>query len=417
MTKKTWLGLGAAAVVIALVVGLVVGVNRAQYRNVVAYFPSLSGVYTGDAVRVLGVRVGQISEIEPRSGDVKMTMRVKRDVALPQDVRAVVVAQSLVSGRFVQLTPTYEGGPELTGDTDIPMDRTAVPIEWDEVKEQLDELTAAIGPTDEDSRGTAAAAIEVFDENLDGSGEAINQAIEEMSRAIGTMSDGRGDLFATVRSLQQLTDALSGSHEQLVQFNGRIASVSSVLADNTTELDEAMVTLSEALDELQNFIDTNDEAIIAVNSKLADTSDTLRDKDEGFRGLLHSAPTQLSNFYNIYNPLTGGLDGVFGLGMGSNLVTLLCGTMASVDRVEISEADIEDCVDVVGPIMGDIVMRYPPFLTNPVIGRAARPDQLTYQNADVRARAQAGVRERDAITRDNSPGWARLLVPYGGDGN
>lgn len=417
MTKKTWLGLGAAAVVIALVVGLVVGFNRAQYRNVVAYFPSLSGVYTGDAVRVLGVRVGQISEIEPRSGDVKMTMRVKRDVALPQDVRAVVVAQSLVSGRFVQLTPTYEGGPELSGDADIPMDRTAVPIEWDEVKEQLDELTAAIGPTDEDSRGTAAAAIEVFDENLDGSGEAINQAIEEMSRAIGTMSDGRGDLFATVRSLQQLTEALSGSHEQLVQFNGRIASVSSVLADNTTELDEAMVTLSQALDELQNFIDTNDEAIIAVNSKLADTTGTLRDKDEGFRGLLHSAPTQLSNFYNIYNPLTGGLDGVFGLGMGANLVTLLCGTMASVDRVEISEADIEDCVDVVAPIMGDIVMRYPPFLTNPVIGRAARPDQITYQNADVRARAQAGVRERDAITRDNSPGWAKLLVPYGGDGN
>lgn len=415
-SKRVWAGVAAAVALIVLAGAVFFGVQKATTRDITAYFPSATGLYSGDPVRVIGVQIGSVTGIEPRSGDVKVTMRIDDDTPIPADVRAVVVAQSLVSGRFIQLTPVYTAGNELEDGAVIPMERTAVPMEWDDVKAQLDELSTAVGPKGTDP-GTAAAAIDVMDKNLNGNGKAMAESITQMSRVMGTLADNRGDVFATIKSLQKLTDELSTSHEQLVQFNGRMASVSSVLSDSSDELGDAMTNLNEAIGELEGFLGRNSSTVSTTMEKLAQMTGTLKRKDEQLRGLLHSAPNQLANFFNIYNPLTGSLDGVFGLGMGNNLISLLCGTMASTNRPGDTEKDIEECVDLLAPVFKDLIVNYPPFLANPVIGRTANPDQITYQNADVKARAQAGVRTRDAETRDAMPDpLTKLLVPFGGEG-
>ncbi|MCF3941214.1 MCE family protein [Gordonia tangerina] len=417
MTKRV-LQVVAGVVLIALVaVAAYLGFTKATTKSVTAYFPSATGLYNGDPVRVLGVDVGSVTSITPREGDVRVQMSIDRDTPIPADAKAVVVAQSLVSGRFIQLTPVYSEGPQLNDGDAIPMKRTAVPMEWDDVKKQLGELTEAVGPQGAEP-GTAATAIDVFEQNLNGNGAAINQSITELSDVMDTLAAGRGDLFATIRSLQKLTDALSDSHEQLVQFNGRIASVSDVLADNTDALDGALHNLDSAMTDIQGFIAQNKDALTTSVSDLAQTTSILADKDEQLRGLLHSAPNQLANFYNIYNPLTGSLSGVFGLGMGNNLITLLCGTMDANNRPGQSQADVEHCVDVLAPMLSTIAVAYPPFMTNPVTGINATPDQITYQNASVKARAQAGVRAQDAQTRRDNGGGALgdLLVPWGAEG-
>ncbi|NLG47431.1 MCE family protein [Gordonia sp. (in: high G+C Gram-positive bacteria)] len=416
ISKRVWVGVAVAVALIVLAATVFIGVQKATTRNVIAYFPSVTGLYTGDPVRVIGVQIGSVTGIEPRSGDVKVTMRIDDETPIPADARAVIVAQSLVSGRFIQLTPVYAAGNELDDGAVIPMERTAIPMEWDDVKAQLDELTTAVGPKGTDP-GTAADAIDVMDKNLNGNGKAMAESITQMSRVMGTLADNRGDVFATIKSLQKLTDELSTSHEQLVQFNGRMASVSSVLSDSSDDLGDAMTNLNEAIGELEGFLGRNSSTVSTTMEKLAQMTGTLKRKDEQLRGLLHSAPNQLANFFNIYNPLTGSLDGVFGLGMGNNLISLLCGTMASTNRPGDTEKDIEQCVDLLAPVFKDLIVNYPPFMSNPVIGRAARPDQITYQNASVKARAQAGVRERDAESRAAMPDpLTKLLVPFGGEG-
>ncbi|AZG47924.1 MCE family protein [Gordonia insulae] len=415
--KRVWQIIAAVVLVILVVVAGYLGVTRATTNTVTAFFPSVSGLYNGDPVRVLGVNVGKVTSISPRDGDVKVTMRIDKDTSIPADAKAVVIAQSLVSGRFIQLTPVYSGGPQMADGADIPMERTAVPVEWDDIKKQLSQLTEAVGPKGAEP-GSAARLIDVADQNLDGNGAAINASIKELSDVMGTLSAGRGDLFATVRSLQKLTDALSTSHEQLVQFNGRIASVSNVLAGNTDALNGALHNLDSAMSDVQNFIDTNGQALSGSVKNLADATKIVADKDEQVRGLLHSGPNQLANFYNIYNPLTGSLSGIFGLGMAGNLITMLCGTMEANDRPGQSQAEVEKCVDVLAPVLSSISVNYPPFLTNPVSGINARPNQIQYQNADVKARAQQGIRENDALTRKDNGGGAlgNLLVPFGGEG-
>lgn len=413
----------AAILVVALIAMLGwFGYQKATTRTVTAYFPSVNGVYPGDPVKVIGVPVGKVTGIEPRHGDVRVVMRIDSDVPVPADARAVIVAQSLVSGRFIQLTPSYSSGPQMTAaNTDIPMDRTAIPMEWDDVKRQLDELSTVLGPQSEKDGlvdpGTAAQTVDILAENLDGNGAAMGRSITEMSVVLGTLAENRDDVFGTVRSLQKLTGLLSENHEQLVQFNGRMASVSSVLSESDEELGDALENLDEAVGELEGFLNTNAAAMTSTMEKMVPFTDTLKSNDEGLRGLLHSAPNQLANFFNIYNPLTGSLDGVFGLGMGSNLITLLCGSMASTQRPMDSDADIEKCVDLLAPVISGIGMNFPPFVANPLVGRTATPDQITYQNESVKRRAQAGVQERDVASTRPAPRdpMLDLLLPFGGN--
>ena len=82
-------------------------------------------------------------------------MTVQDGVKLPADARAVIMAPNLVSARFIQLTPAYTDGPAMADGASIELDRTAVPVEWDEVKTELTRLSQQLGPRQGSSPGAA----------------------------------------------------------------------------------------------------------------------------------------------------------------------------------------------------------------------------------------------------------------------
>ena len=49
------------------------------------------------------MKVGTIASIEPVGTQAKMTLDVDRGLPIPADAKAVIVAQNLVSARYVQL--------------------------------------------------------------------------------------------------------------------------------------------------------------------------------------------------------------------------------------------------------------------------------------------------------------------------
>ncbi|NKS81106.1 hypothetical protein GS530_08775 [Rhodococcus hoagii] len=154
-------------------------------------------------------------------------MNVDRSVDIPADAKAVIIAPSLVAARFVQLTPVYTGGESMADGAEIPLDRTAVPVEWDEIKTELTKLSDALGPQGGADQGSLGNFIDTVGNNLDGNGDALRSTLRELSDTMKTLSDGRTDLFATIRNLQMFVSALSSSNQQIVQFGGRLQSVSS----------------------------------------------------------------------------------------------------------------------------------------------------------------------------------------------
>ena len=390
--RRRWLRVSVIAMLVAALVGGVYTVwPSRQGQEVVAYFPSTVGLYPGDNVSVVGVPVGTIESIQPRAGDVKVTMKVHDGVKLPADARAIIIAPNLVSARFVQFTPAYTGGEVLADGAQIGLDRTGVPVEWDDVKTQLTELSASLGPQQGNLQGPLGAFVNQAADTFDGNGDSFRNALRELSQTAGRLGDSRTDLFGTVRNLQVLVNALANSNEQIVQFSNHVASVSQVLADSSKDLDQTLGTLNQALSDVKGFLNQNNEALIGQISKLADFTNILTEHSDDIEQILHITPNGLANFYNIYNPAQGTVGGLLSLPNFGNPVQFLCGGTFDVGANPDNYKRAEICRQRMGPVLKRIAVNYPPVLFHPVNGITAYKGQIIYDTPETEAKAQTPV--------------------------
>jgi phospholipid/cholesterol/gamma-HCH transport system substrate-binding protein len=392
LDRSRWLRIALAAL---LVVTLAVGVYTVWPSRVgdklTAYFTSAVGLYPGDDVRIVGVPVGTIDAIEPRATDVKVTMTVNNGVKVPADAKALVIAPNLVSARFIQLTPAYTEGPELGDGAEIGLDRTAVPVEWDEVKEQLTQLSAQLGPQQGSMQGPLSNFVNQAADTFDGNGDSFRQALRELSQTAGRLGDSRTDLFGTIRNLQVLVNALSNSNEQIVQFSNHVASVSQVLADSSADLDNTLGTLNQALSDVRGFLNENNQALIDQIGKLADFTSILTERSEDIEQILHITPNGLSNFYNIYNPAQGTVGGLLTLPNFANPVQFICGGAFEANPTTDNYKRTEICRQRMGPVFKRIAMNFPPLLFNPINSITAYKGQVIYDTPATEAKAETPV--------------------------
>jgi phospholipid/cholesterol/gamma-HCH transport system substrate-binding protein len=391
-SRSRWLRLAVVGMLVAALVGGVYLVWPSRQGNtVVAYFTTAVGLYPGDDVRVVGVPVGTIESIQPRADDVKVTMKLRADVKLPADAKAIVIAPNLLAARFVQFTPAYTGGPAMADGAQVGLDRTGVPVEWDEVKEQLTQLSTQLGPQQDSMAGPLSEFVDQAADTFDGNGDSFRSALRELSQTAGRLGDSRTDLFGTVRNLQVLVNALSNSNEQLVQFSNHVASVSQVLADSSVDLDATLGTLNQALGDVRGFLNENNEALIGQISKLTDFTSLLTEHSDDIEQVLHITPNGLANFYNIYNPAQGTVGGLLSLPNFANPVQFICGGTFDVGASPDNYKRAEICRQRMGPVFKRIAMNYPPILFHPVNSITAYKGQIIYDTPETEAKAQTPV--------------------------
>ncbi|MBF6355911.1 MCE family protein [Nocardia higoensis] len=403
-----WALLVAAAIVVALVGALLyIGVTRISTMRITAYFPSTSGLYKGDDVRVLGVPVGKVDSVEPGDEQVKVRMTVDRGVDIPADARAVIVSPSLVTARFIQLAPAYTGGDKLVDGDEIPIERTAVPVEWDDIKTELSELATTLGPVGDDEQGSFGRFVETTADNLDGNGERMRETLRALSATLTTLSDGRTDLFGTIRNLQQFVEVISASNEQIVQFGGRLASVSSVLAGVSDDLGAGLDNLDLAVADVQRFLDSSGAELTDSTQRLAEVTQILVDKRPEVERVLHSGPTALVNFYQLYKPAQGSFTGAVALNNTADPLSFLCGSVRALEEND-SDRSADLCATHLAPVIDSLAMNYAPIMVNPATGVHAFPNQLTFSPPSLADEVPESVKNPRA-----APAPAPVVVPSG----
>ncbi|OBH49929.1 mammalian cell entry protein [Mycobacterium sp. E2479] len=306
-----------AVVLVGLIIaGAAVLVRNAFYgpKTITAYFTTATAIYPNDDVRVSGVKVGSIKSIQPQGTQAKMTLKVEHDVPIPADAKAVIVASNLVSARYVQLSPAYrDSGPVMRDGAVIPIERTAVPVEWDEVKTQLMRLATDLGPKSGVSGTSVGRFIDSAANALDGNGDKLRQTLGQLSGVGRILANGSGNIVDIIKNLQTFVGALRDSNVQIVQFNDRLATLTSVVNDSKSDLDAALTDLSTAVGEVQRFIAGTRNQTSEQIARLADVTQVLVDKHMALENILHGAPNALGNFFNDYNADTGTIVGGFGI--------------------------------------------------------------------------------------------------------
>ena len=381
MNRRTLVTIAAVALVVVLAAGAVFLVRQAFFgpNTITAYFPTATSIYPGDEVRVSGVKVGTIDSIKPEGTQTKMIMKVDHDVPIPAGAKAVIVAQNLVAARYVQLTPAYRkgGGPTMRDGAVISSDRTAVPVEWDEVKAQLMRLATDLGPKTGVSGTSVSRFIDSAANALDGNGDKLRQTLAQLSGAARIFAEGSGNIVDIIKNLQVFVTALRDSKEQIVMFQNRLASLTSVVNDNRSDLDAALSDLSVALGEIQRFVAGSRNQTSEQIRSLASVTQNLVDNRTAVENILHISPNAIANYENIYYPEAGAVTGAFSLANFANPVYFFCGLIGAIENTTAPET-AKLCSQYLGPALRLLNFNYLPFPNNFYLRPALDPKYMIY---------------------------------------
>ncbi len=176
----------------------------------------------------------------------------------------------MVSDRYIQLTPAYTGGPQLANGAVLPVSRTAVPVEVDQVYASLAKLANALGPGGANSHGALSNLIKTGAANLDGNGGYLHDMITEFGGLSQVLGGSAGNLFATID--QPAAVHQHAEDQQRPGPAGRAAAgpgVRPFLAGDRQNLSAAISDLATALGQVKSFIGSNRGLITANVGKLA----------------------------------------------------------------------------------------------------------------------------------------------------
>lgn len=421
---RVGLAVGLVVVLIAGILTLrtVSGIARTE---VVAYFDNSNGIFAGDDVVILGVKVGQIQAIEPQPQHAKIRFWIDRKYQVPADVNAVILSPKLITSRAIQLTPAYTGGPVLPDGAVIPQDRTAVPVEFDDLRDQLAKLSQSLQPTEPGGTSAFGEIINTAADNLRGQGSSIRDTIIKFSQAMSALGDHSADIFSTVKNLSTMVSALHNSADLMRQLNQNLAAVTALLSDDPEEIADAVTDLNTAVTVVTGFVADNREALGATADKLTSITTALVDSLDDVKQTLHVLPNALQNFVNIWDPAHGSITGILGLNNFSNPITFLCGAIQAASRLN-SEQSSKLCVQYLAPIIKNRQYNFPPIGANPFVNAKARPNEITYSEdwlrpdhrspspADEPAPAVGEPLRVDAVPADPAEGLPGLMMPPGG---
>jgi virulence factor Mce-like protein len=382
-TRKRFAAGTAVVLVVLLLAGAAFLVRQVFFgpTKITAYFPTATAIYPGDEVRVAGVKVGTIDAIEPEGTQTRLVMKIEHGVSVPVDAKAIIVAPNLIAARYVQLTPAYRsgGGPTLGDGAVIPSDRTAVPVEWDQVKNQLMRLATELGPKPGQNAAVAGTSVSRFIDSaanaLDGNGDKLRQTLAQLSGAARIFAEGSGNIVDIIKNLQIFVSALRDSKEQIVLFQNRLASLTSVLNDNRGDLDSALSDLSVAIGEVQRFVAGSRNQTAEQIQRLGSLTQVIVDNKLAFENVLHITPNAIANFNNIYYPNGGSVTGAFSIANFSNPVWFICGMIGAVANVTAPET-AKLCEQYLGPALRLANINNIPLPINPYLRPAVNPQRM-----------------------------------------
>ncbi|EHN10310.1 virulence factor Mce family protein [Patulibacter medicamentivorans] len=208
-----------------------------------ARFSDATHVQKGNAVRVAGVDVGEVESVRLDAGRrgavVKMRIDDGKGVEVHDDARANLWWRTLLGrNMYIELDPGSKSAPKL-GDREIPVSRTQVQQEFDQVLEPL-------GDT---QRAAIKKVIASFDdaakdpEAIGGTIDALEPSMKHLRQGLPSLrGTQQGDLTRLVREASHTMGALGASEEQLA---GLIDNGSTALGVTAARHDELGSTLDQ----------------------------------------------------------------------------------------------------------------------------------------------------------------------------
>ncbi len=241
-----------------------------------AMFTEAGGLKVNDEVRIAGVRVGKVNDIELDNNRVNVTFKVDNAADFGGDTRAAIKVKTILGSMFLALEPAGRG--QLDEGSTIPVDRTSSPydvveafqglastseqINTDQLAESLTTLADLTRNTPEEFRG-ALSGLSRLSSNVAAKDEQLNSLLVNLER-VSTVLDARGeDIVALMKDSDVLFRALVARRQAVHQL---LVSTSTLSQELTALIRQSRADLAPALAHLEN--------VVAVLNKNEDNLDS-----------------------------------------------------------------------------------------------------------------------------------------------
>lgn len=290
--------LGATTLAATMLLASGCGVVGEDTMTVKAYLADSAGLFVGNDVGVLGVNVGEITAIEPDGDKVLVTMEIDSDQPVPSDAGAAVVARSVATDRYIELTPVYSGGERMADDATIGLERTRTPVDFDEVLDSLNEFATGIGGNKETTKAVQRF-IDAGASALQGRGPLLNQTIHSLADGVSGISSQREDIAGTLQSLDVLLSTIATNESTARTFIQQVAAASKFLADERENFRTTLRSLDEAVTTVARFAVDNRQSIVDTLDGSTQLMKTVLTKQDRLEEILRAMPLALQNLTMI----------------------------------------------------------------------------------------------------------------------
>lgn len=298
----------------ALIAAMLVGAFRADRLPIIgggdvysADFAEVGGLRGGDEVRIAGVTVGKVDDIELRGDSVRVTFRVNGGDGFGDETGAEIRIRTLLGATFLALTPDGDG--QLAEGSVIPVSRTVPPYDVVQAFSDLSETTDAL---DVDQLSTALETL----------GEVASTSPVEFAAAIDGLSDVSANLAARD---QQINGLLTGLNTVSGVLASRTSQLETLFNDSNTlfaaitarrdAIHTLLVSTQQISTELTSLVDETSEDLGPALAQLQSVTDVLARNQGALDEILRIAPT----FLRVFSQALGTgpwFDNLLGLGTG-----------------------------------------------------------------------------------------------------
>jgi len=231
---------------LAVIMGGVGLGDRTEYHGI---FASASELKPGDDVRVAGVSVGEVTEVEIHNANQAMiSFTVDKTVPMTTGSQASIRFLNLVGDRYLAIEQGDADAPRLAPGGTLPLGQTRPALNLTALFNGFQPLFAALNP--EDVNQLSMNLIQV----LQGEGGTIAGLLSETAELTNALADRDQLIGEVITNLTSLMTTVDANHEQLGElitqlegWTGQVAKDRKVIGSSLDNISQLSVTLSDLL--------------------------------------------------------------------------------------------------------------------------------------------------------------------------
>jgi virulence factor Mce-like protein len=287
---RTWLGIVAVIVVSALIgTMLFIGALGLGHRNVTAHFLQAAALQPGNPITVAGVEVGKVKALKLAGDHVVVDMKVRNDVHLGKDSRAVIKITTILGSRYLALEPG--GGGDLPDNT-IDLNHTEVPYD-------LQAALADVATTYEQvNTDQFAQSLGVLGKQLKTLPPVVPQAMQNIHTLSTIIADRRDQLGELLKTTELVSNTLRSQQANIGNLVRQGRDLVGEFVARQAVFHAMMQSLTELATTLGDLAITNRPELEKLLADLRTLSDMLGQHDDLLRSTLQVGPVTLRQLAN-----------------------------------------------------------------------------------------------------------------------